>query len=189
MRLTHEAIRAGLREVSALANTENEIDLNKLKQTYMDVKRTIELHAKQENDVFYHALEEKSEGVSQAFVDEHEDEAEFFGQIDQAFEKAFEDSINNGALVKLLNEWTDDHEHHLVHEESILMKILPKVFTYVESVQVVKAIIGHDLNEFENFQLSWVYNRLKEPQKEVYMGMLKGCSPENKYDDFLKKVA
>lgn len=189
MRLTHEAIRVGLNEVKTLINDESKLDLKELKEAYYGVKRTIELHAKQENDVFYHALEEKSEGVSQAFVDEHDDEEEMFKQIEIAFDNVSVSDENKGELIKALQVWIKDHEHHLGHEEGVLMKILPKVFTYVESVQVVRSIIAHDLNEFEHFQLNWVYSRLKTPQQEVYLGMLKGCSPENKYEDFLKKVA
>jgi hypothetical protein len=33
-----------------------------------------------------------------------------------------------------------------------------------------------------------VFARLKEPQRKVYLGMLKGCSPEGKFADFAARV-
>jgi hypothetical protein len=87
-----------------------------------------------------------------------------------------------------MSDWINQHRDHLVHEEKILMEVLPKAFTYIESVAVVRGILEYDLPEFEHFQLSWVFERLKEPQRSVYLGMLKGCSPENKYPDFVSKI-
>lgn len=192
MRLTHEAIRVGLNEIQSLINSNSTLtishSLKDLNGIYNDVKRVIELHAKQENEVFYNALEAKQKGVSLAFVDEHESEEETFTKIEVAFENA---TISNDALLNLidqLNMWAEDHEHHLKHEEGVLMEILPKHFTYVEAVNVVRDILNCDINEFENFQLNWIYSRLKKPQQEVYLGMLKGCSPEGKFEDFMLKV-
>lgn len=45
-----------------------------------------------------------------------------------------------------------------------------------------------NLDEFEQFQLAWVFAWLKEPQRKVYLGMLKGCSPEGKFADFAAQV-
>ncbi len=192
MRLTHEAIRAGLNEVKNLSENTSDLEsqegLAKLRKAYYDTKRTIVLHATQENDVFYEALEKKSEGISKAFVEEHDHEEEMFEKLDSSFEIALIDRSHINQLVIDLNEWIDDHEHHLEHEEGILMSVLPEVFTYMESIHVVRDIIALDLEEYESFQLPWVYERLKVPQREVYLGMLKGCSPEGKFNDFLNKV-
>ena len=186
MRLTHEAIRSGLNEIEALVQKEN-TNVDELISKYRDVKRTIQLHAKQEEDVFYVVLGKKVDGVTTAFSEEHHNEHEVFAKIDGLIA-----SVESGEDPTILHEallaWREDHLGHLLHEEKDLMEILPKVFTYIESVGVVRSIISYDINEFESYQLKWVYERLNPKQQEVYLGMLKGCSPQGKFSDFEQAV-
>lgn len=187
MRLTHESIRSGLNEIQGMIDQKEKLNVEELKSLYEDVKRIIQLHAKQEEDVFYVELNKKANGVAAPFSTEHEEEKLAFEKIDGLMNDA--DSTENKALLfEELNKWVDNHHKHLVHEEKELMELLPKVFTYGESVEVVRSIIGHDLNEFENFHMKWVYDRLNAGQKDMYMGMLKGCSPGNKFGDFEKRI-
>ena len=64
------------------------------------------------------------------------------------------------------------------------MKVLPEAFTCVESVQLVRSILDNNLNEFEEFQLDWVFRRLKSPQRKMFLAMLKGCNPDSEFLDF-----
>ncbi len=183
MRLTHESIRAGLNETEELLTSEGS-SFEDLKAKYQEVKRVIQLHAKQEEDVFYVELGKKMEGVTTSFSEEHHEEFATFDKLDRLAESPDEEGRSD--FKQLVGDWIADHREHLVHEEKGLMKLLPEAFTYVESVGVVRSIIAHDLPEFEDFQLPWVYARLNPKQREAYKGMLKFCSPEGKFDDFQK---
>lgn len=188
MRLTHEAIRAGLNNLEAINKDLSVASMPQLKSSFQDVKRVIELHASQEDNAFYPPLEEKLPNVTKDFSDEHDEEFRAFEKLTQQIENTDKDNFDLSELQSSMAEWIQQHRAHLVHEEEILMGILPKAFTYVESVAVVRSILEYDLPEFEQFQLAWVFERLKAPQRNVYLGMLKGCSPQNKYPDFVSKI-
>jgi hemoglobin-like flavoprotein len=188
MRLTHEAIRAGLNKLEALNSNLSPATAPQLKAAFGEVKRVIELHANQEDNAFYPPLEEKRPNITHAFTEEHKAEHQAFEQLSRQIENMTEEASGLEEIQTSMKDWIAQHRAHLVHEEDILMKILPKAFTYVESVAVVRGILEYDLNEFEQFQLGWVFERLKGPQRKVYLAMLKGCSPEGKFPDFVAKV-
>lgn len=188
MRLTHEAIRAGLNNLEAINNNLSPETAPQLKAAFGEVKRVIELHANQEDNAFYPPLEEKRPNITHAFTEEHEAEHRAFDRLSRQMENLPEDAAGLAEVQKAMQDWIAQHRAHLVHEEDILMKILPKAFTYVESVAVVRNILEYDLSEFEQFQLGWVFQRLKGPQRRAYLGMLKGCSPKDKFPDFVARV-
>ena len=64
MRLTHDAIRAGLNAVESHSNQISEANIADLQTSFQDVKRVIELHAAQEDNKFYPPLTEKEAGVT-----------------------------------------------------------------------------------------------------------------------------
>lgn len=189
MRLTHEAIRAGLNHLEELNSNLSPATAPKLKAAFGEVKRVIELHANQEDNAFYPPLEEKRPNITHAFTEEHEAEHRAFDRLSRQMEDLPEEPSGLTEIQLSMKDWIAQHRAHLVHEEDILMNILPKTFTYVESVAVVRGILEYDLPEFEQFQLGWVFERLKEPQRKVYLGMLKGCSPKGKFPDFVKKIS
>ncbi len=188
MRLTHEAIRAGLNNLEALNSNLSPATAPQLKTAFGEVKRVIELHAHQEDNAFYPPLEEKRPNITHAFSEEHEAGHRAFERLSRQIENLPEGGSGLEEIQASMKDWIAQHRAHLVHEEDILMKILPKAFTYVESVAVVRSILEYDLNEFEQFQLGWVFERLKGLQRKVYLGMLKGCSPKGKFPDFVAKV-
>ncbi len=185
MRLTHESIRFGLNELEALVSVEK-ANMEVVEAKYKELKRVIELHAKQEENVFYVELGKKMKGVTSSFSEEHLNEEAMFKKLDALSEAEEEDDTSE--FIQLLQTWVADHRTHLVHEEQGLMKLLPEAFTYVESVGVVRKIIAYDLSEFEHFQLKWVYDRLNQKQQDMYLGMLKYCSPEGKFNSFQKEL-
>lgn len=188
MRLTHEAIRAGLNRLEALNETLSPATAPQLKSVFGEVKRVIELHADQEDNAFYPPLEAKRPNITHAFTEEHEAEHRAFDRLSQQMEALPNGNGDLNEIQTSMRDWIQQHRDHLVHEEEILMEILPKTFTYVESVAVVRGILQYDLQEYEQFQLPWVFNRLKGPQRKVYLGMLKGCSPKDKFPDFVARV-
>lgn len=188
MRLTHEAIRAGLSQLEELNNNLSPASLPEYKKAFDDLKRTIELHANQEDHAFYPPLEEKRPNLTDVFSEEHEAEHRAFELLSSQMEALPERESNLAEIQQLMGKWISQHRTHLEHEESVLMKVLPVAFTYVESVGVVRGILEYDLKEYEDFHLGWVFGRLKGPQRKVYLGMLKGCSPEGKFPDFVSKI-
>jgi len=188
MRLTHEAIRTGLNHLEALNNELSPARAPELKTAFGEVKRVIELHANQEDNAFYPPLEEKRPNITHAFTEEHEVEHRAFDKLSRQMENLPEEASALAEIQASLEDWITQHRAHLAHEEDILMKILPKTFTYVESVAVVRSILEYDLSEFEQFQLGWIFKRLKGPQRKIYLGMLKGCSPKGKFPGFVAKV-
>lgn len=188
MRLTHEAIRSGLQQLETMNQGLSPANAGQLKDAFGEVKRVIELHADQEDNAFYPPLEKKRPALTHTFSEEHEAEHRAFDHLNNLMEDLPKDTSNLPQIQEAMDQWIAQHRDHLVHEEEILMKVLPKAFTYVESVEVVRSILDYDLDEFEQFQLGWVFNRLKGPQRKVYLGMLKGCSPRGKYPDFAAKI-
>jgi hemerythrin-like domain-containing protein len=188
MRLTHEAIRAGLNELEAINNQLSQDTVGNLKATFDGVKRAIELHANQEDNAFYPPLEAKRPKLTDAFSEEHEAEHRAFEQLSRQMNESSDRESAISEVQQSMRDWITQHRAHLQHEEDILMKVLPIAFTYVESVDVVRGILAYDLQEYEAFHLSWVFERLKEPQRKVYLGMLQGCSPEGKFPDFVAIV-
>lgn len=188
MRLTHKAIRAGLNRLEALNETLSPATAPQLKSVFGEVKRVIELHADQEDNAFYPPLEAKRPNITHAFTEEHEAEHRAFERLSLQMEALPNGNGDLNEIQTSMRDWIQQHRDHLVHEEEILMEILPKTFTYVESVAVVRGILQYDLQEYEQFQLPWVFNRLKGPQRKVYLGMLKGCSPKDKFPDFVARV-
>jgi DUF438 domain-containing protein len=188
MRLTHESIRAGLNRLEEISQSLNSETLPALKKEFNDLKRVIELHANQEDKAFYPPLEEKSPNITHDFTHEHDEEHRAFDRLTKLLELATPGQANLEEIATSMLAWIKQHRDHLVHEEDILMKVLPKVFTYHESVAVVRGILEYDLKEFEQFQLPWVFERLKGGQRDVYLGMLKGCAPKGKFPDFRARV-
>lgn len=188
MRLTHEAIRAGLNRLEEIAQDLSPETLPALKKEFGEVKRAIELHANQEDNAFYPPLEKKRPQLTAAFTHEHDAEHRAFAKLTQQLETATGTESDLQEVRSSMSDWIQQHRDHLVHEEDILMKVLPEAFTYPESVEVVRGILAYDLPEYEQFQLAWVFERLKGRQREVYLGMLKGCSPEGKFPDFEKRI-
>lgn len=188
MRLTHEAIRAGLNNLETLNSNLSPATATQLRTAFDEVKRVIELHAHQEDNAFYPPLEEKRPNITHAFSEEHEAEHRAFDRLSRQMESLPGDPSGLAEIQASMKDWIAQHRAHLAHEEDVLMEILPKAFTYGESVAVVRSILEYDLNEFEQFQLGWVFERLKGPQRKVYLGMLKGCSPEGKFPDFVGKI-
>ena len=188
MRLTHEAIRAGLNDLEKQANHLSSASVPQFKKTFNEVKRIIELHAHQEDNAFYPPLEKKRPNLTHAFSEEHEAEHQAFDQLTHQIEALSDNTPDLSAIQTSMLAWIAQRRDHLVHEEDVLMKVLPKAFNYVESVAVVRSILEYDLDEFEHFHLGWVFARLKGPQRKMYLGMLKGCSPQGKFPDFVTKV-
>lgn len=183
MRLTHEAIRRGLEELeTALDATPHSWAATAT--AFNGVTRCIQLHAAHEDLRFYPPLEEKEPGISAAFTNEHTSEIAEMKRLAQAIENARAADSSKEVLEPEIRAFIDDHRAHLVHEEEVLLEKLPVLFTYMESVGVVRSILDYDTSEFEDFQLPWVYSRLLLPQREMYRAMLKGCSPEGKFSDF-----
>lgn len=188
MRLTHEAIRSGLNQLESINKDLSPKTVPNYIATFDEVKRVIVLHANQEDNAFYPPLEKKLPEITHDFTEEHEAEHQAFDRLTDLMSELSDGSAELGQVQTAMTDWIAQHRAHLAHEEEILMKVLPKAFTYVESVAVVRSILEYDLDEFEQFQLGWVFNRLNGGQRKVYLGMLKGCSPEGKFPDFAETV-
>ena len=140
MRLTHEAIRAGLNQLEELNRNLSSATAPKLKTTFGEVKRVIELHANQEDNAFYPPLEKKRPNITHAFSEEHEAEHRAFERLSYQMENLPKEASGLADIQKSMQDWILQHRAHLEHEEKILMQILPKAFTYVESVMITSIL-------------------------------------------------
>ena len=188
MRLTHEAIRRGLEELEKALEASPH-SWGATGAAFAGVTRCIQLHAAQEDLRFYPPLEEKEPGISAPFTHEHTDEISEMKRLSEEIEQAKANDWDKSRLEGDIRAFIADHRAHLVHEEEVLLEKLPVLFTYMESVGVVRSILDYNTSEFEEFQLPWVYERLMPPQREMYSAMLKGCSPEGKFEDFQSAIS
>jgi len=184
MRLTHEAIRSGLNDLENMLGDEAEIPWESARKSFDQVSQCIKLHAAQEDLEFYPHLEEKEQGISHDFTKDHQAEAAEIRSLNADLNYGKSAETDQQTLRNRLLAFIAKHREHLANEEVVLLKKLPELFTYFESVDVVRGILGHDINAFENMQLPWVYERLNHDQREMYKAMLKGCSPDDRYNKF-----
>ena len=186
MRLTHEALRRGLEEVDIACDTAGVRGAHSAGEALSPLWDVIRLHADQEDRAFYPPLEEKAPGISRSFTATHDYERTRTPGL-QARLVAAEDEVSAQACLDSLRSWIEDTRRHLVEEEDILQPLLPKEFTYVESVGVVRGILAHDVAAHEA-ALPWVFQRLNAGQRAMYLSVLAACSPEGTLSRFIDRL-
>ncbi len=185
MRLTHEAIRRGLEALEQTA--ENKAPVEDLESAFQSVWNCIQLHAAQEDKVFYGALEERHPGLTAPFTQEHDAEAKQIEFIEKRLKSSQHDAEVAPELYADILSFIQTHREHLKHEEEILMELLPRTFTYPESVEVVRKILAYDMPVYREIA-PWILARLQGGQRETYLGMVQGCCAKEDLPDVLESL-
>ncbi|TNE88812.1 MAG: hypothetical protein EP330_13560 [Deltaproteobacteria bacterium] len=170
MRLTHEAIRicrsTFLAHVEAFAADPSDARLEELAHGWAELRRCIRLHAAQEEAGFFPMLDEMFDGAAShaGFHGQHEGEDAHFERIESLIQACGDDRGRIAELQAAAEAWAADNEHHLKHEEDIMMPLTQKVADTVDGrAAAVKRIIdAADRSESEQWQMPWVLSKLNE---------------------------
>lgn len=155
MRLTHEALRSGftaLREAAAAG------DLTVARSSFEALRAVIDLHALQEEEVFFPLLDDKFDGVvrqaglREAHVREH------------AHQRAVETALARGDAASAhaaIEGWAGSFETHLQAEEDVMMPLTEKVAPTLEGRAAhVRQILEVDWRALKSTQLPYVLGEL-----------------------------
>ena len=164
MRLTHEAIRAGMKDLKnaleQLSENCSNMDECKIIKIFGDLVRCIIIHAKQEDQAFFPLLNDKFDGVikTEEIPPKHDNDEEQRLKLQSIFENGC-DSKNELSLI--INEWIESHEQHLKLEEKVMMPLTKKTaVTIEERGKIVRSIINIDRKEFSEYQFEYVLCQL-----------------------------
>ncbi len=139
MRLTHEALRAGFSDVQTAAAAG---DIDAARTEFDALRGVIEIHAKQEEQVFFPLLDELFEEVvtKAGLFDAHDREEQHFVAVESA--------LADGDLERVvaeLDRWTSSFERHLVEEEDVMMPLTQRVSDTLEGrAAAVREIMESD---------------------------------------------
>eukprot|EP01083_Nonionella_stella_P091598 256157_1 len=162
MRLTHEAVRAGMKSVgNALKDVAEDCsNVDDIKNIYSDLVRCIAVHAKQEDDVFFPLLDKGFENIvtKKGIPAQHEADAPLRNKISVLLDKGCD---TKKQLSEAIDAWLKHHEAHLKCEEDVMMPLTPKTAdTTEERGSIVRNIINVDRKEFNEFQFEYVLRQL-----------------------------
>lgn len=151
MRLTHEALRAGL---STLLRHAGAGDLEAVRGEYATLRRVIEIHAAQEEKSFFPLLAGRfpEDFDLSVMLAAHEREE----ALQEAFEGAL-DADDLAAVQKVLADWADSFEQHLVDEETVMMPLTQRVAPDLEGrAAAVRDILHVDWEALKGEHLPYV---------------------------------
>ena len=139
---------------------------------WRNLQRALNMHMHMENNGFFQLLDSiGNSAVSNARLgDEHTHDLELQEKVDQAISGS-----DVSALKEAFKAWSDEHLAHLVHEEEIMMPIIPNAGkTCIDHGQVVHDRLLSVIDSPEEFDwtLGWILNKLmnakhSEPPPEL----------------------
>jgi len=157
MRLTHDAIRHGLKELTDKAVAG---DVSGAEATFGEIMAILEVHMKMEDLIFFPILNDLFDGViaKELLGDEHLEDQKKTG----ALRKALADKEDVETVKRLAGEWAKSHEEHLEHEEKVMMPLTEKVAPTLElRGRAMNAILHADWDGFKSHQLGPVLKRIE----------------------------
>lgn len=196
MRLTHEAIRAGMKDLKdaleQLSEDCDNIEQCGLIKIFGDLERCIIIHAKQEDSVFFPLLNDKFDNIikTESIPPTHDNDEQQRLKIQSIFDKGC-DSKNE--LVSIINEWIESHEQHLKLEEKVMMPLTKKTADSVqERGKIVRSIINIDRKEFSEYQFEYVLNQLVKTKPFgpvlMYCKATQMASTQDEYNQIKHKI-
>lgn len=139
---------------------------------WRNLQRALNMHMHMENNGFFQLLDSIGDSaVSNAGLgNEHTHDLNLQEKVDQAISEQ-----NTSALKEAFQAWSDEHLAHLLHEEEVMMPIIPNAGkTCVEHGQVVHDRLLSAIDSMEEFDwtLAWILNKLmnaktSEPPPEL----------------------
>lgn len=127
---------------------------------WRNLQRALNMHMHLENNGFFQLLDSLgNSAVSEAGLEnEHDHDLELQKNVDQAITEE-----NRSALKQAFDVWSKDHIEHLVHEEDVMMPIIPKAGNNcVEHGQVVHDRLLSSIESMDEFDwtLGWILEKL-----------------------------
>mmetsp|Transcript_31766 Transcript_31766/g.49706 ORF Transcript_31766/g.49706 Transcript_31766/m.49706 type:complete len:536 (-) Transcript_31766:350-1957(-) len=160
MRLTHEAIRAGMNMISAQVEYDK---VDAALEAYDQLRLVINVHATHEDKGMFPLLDSLFDNVclNNGLRDEHENDHKRDFVVRKALQDAGKAGGDKNDAFAALNEWIAEHEKHLKHEEDIMMPLTEKVAETVELRGAsMQKVLACDSEGFERIQLPYVINKL-----------------------------
>lgn len=119
-RNAHESLRGALKDVKSAASAG---DVATAKNEWSDFKRGLSTHMAMEDNGMFPFMDAKFDGVitSEKLGHEHSEDKKEQAEVDAAFSTGDVAKIN-----AILEKFIADHEHHLKHEEDVLMPLTMK---------------------------------------------------------------
>ncbi len=193
MRLTHEALRVGIREVrEALVSLVDEKgDSLALRSCLNELLGCLDVHREQEDKRFFTVLNEQFDDVidKEGIPREHVDDIQEMGNIKKLLE-GYENGTNTEhELGHALEAWMWNAERHLEHEEAVMMPLTEKIAPTVEErAAEVHKILEVDMDGFRNVQLGYVVRQLSRSDQfgklRAFVDALKTVASADEYQDF-----
>jgi hypothetical protein len=136
MRNVHEALRASIASQRGLLDAG---DLQAFAAEWSDFGRGLAVHMAMEDAAVFPLLDELGAGVVTAgkLPDEHLEDVRLATAVDAALAAAQSDAAE---VRTAWSAWADDHLHHLLHEEEVMMPLTPKTAPTPEG----RARVVHD---------------------------------------------
>ena len=136
---------------------------------WRDLQRALNMHMHLENNGFFQLLDSiGNSAVSEAGLGgEHDHDLELQQNVDKAIREGDLDSVRQA-----FDAWSQDHLSHLVHEEDVMMPIIPKAgANCIEHGQVVHDRLLASINAPDEFDwtLSWILQKLQSSSNEAQM--------------------
>lgn len=135
--------------------------MNDFLNEWRDLQRALKMHMHMENNGFFQLLDSIGNfAVKEAGLgDEHTHDLELQHKVNKAI-----DEQNTSVLKSAFQAWSEDHLAHLVHEEEVMMPIIPKAGnTCVDHGQVVHDRLLAVVNSMDEFDwtLGWILDKLR----------------------------
>ena len=127
---------------------------------WRNLQRAVDMHMQMENDGFFQLLDNIGDSaVNKAGLrDEHDHDLQLRKNVDKAISEN-----DSSALTNSFETWREKHLKHLVHEEEVMMPLIPKAGkSCVEHGQVIHDQILSSIASNEEFDwtLGWILEKL-----------------------------
>eukprot|EP00741_Cyanophora_paradoxa_P020101 tig00021234_g19402.t1 len=192
MRMTHEAVRAGLKEcATAVGKLEGEGEgaeaaLGELRAAYEAVTAAIAVHARTEDGQFFPLLDRLFEGVASSKL-AHLHELE---EREQAAVRAAlaAQPLDAAELKRAVAQWLEDHEKHLTIEEEIMMPLTEKIGKdWMERGAEVRKFLTAYPADTEAL-LKYAAPRLAGQKLQLFASAIQGSSSPSEYAGHLRTM-
>ena len=140
--------------------------MNEFLNEWRNLQRALNMHMILENNGFFQLLDSVgNSAVSEAGLkDEHKHDVTLQENVDKAISEGDE-----SALKQTFEMWSEDHIKHLIHEEEIMMPIIPKTGkNCVEHGLVINEHLFSAIESMDEFDwtLNWILEKLNRANNE-----------------------
>eukprot|EP00884_Botryococcus_braunii_P013452 jgi/Botrbrau1/22107/Bobra.0206s0033.1 len=200
----HKALRRDLRALEEdtqtfvasveESNSWSSTQLQQLEGQFRFLWGIYQAHSDAEDEVVFPALEAKEalHNVSHAYTLDHQQEAQLFRDVDEAFRQLKEarkaaEVVRVGRHVeRLCAALRASLEQHLRAEEQELWPLFAENFTTAEQEDIIGAIIGRTGADALSAMLSWVLGSITEEEQEAFMDSIRNAAKNTSFQNWLE---